>query len=103
MKKSNQSLAAKNQNVRPYGNNKLGQDMELVSRLLPLIDGQILYKKFSTSQSIRQKAFDPLQAEKCPPEQCGFGIRLFQLQKDLRSITVKQSLRNQIEMTIQVD
>ena len=50
-----------------------------------------------------QKAFDPLDAEKCPPEQCGYGIRLFQLREDLQSITAKQSLRNSVELTISVD
>ena len=47
-KKVNQSLAYKNQSVN-YANHQLGQDMDLISRLIPLIDGQILYKKFSTS------------------------------------------------------
>ena len=62
---------------------QIGQDMELISRLMPLIDGCILYKKFSKQQSIVKKAFDPLHAENLPPEQCGYGVRLFQLQHDL--------------------
>ena len=60
-----------------------------MSRLVPLVDGQIFYKKFSTAQSMVQNAFDPLHAEKNPPEKCGYGIRLFQLQRDLKTVTVR--------------
>ena len=70
---------------------------------MPLIDGQIFYKRFSRAQSIQSKTFDPLHAERFPPENCGYGIRLFQLTQDLKAITIRQSLRNSVEMTIPVD
>ena len=43
-----------------------------------------------------------MHAEKSPPEQCGYGIRMLQLSQDLQTITVKQSLRNSVELTISV-
>ena len=52
---------------------------------------------------MKKCAFDPLHAEKNPPENCGFGVRLFQLQADLQAITVKQSLRDRVEHIIRVD
>ena len=29
--------------------------------------------------NVNQKAFDPLQAELTPPDMCGYGLRVFQL------------------------
>lgn len=69
---------------------------------MPLVEGQIFYKKFSNSQSISTKAFDPLHSEKSPPEMCGYGIRLFQLQTNLQNILVKQNLRHATEMQIPI-
>ena len=42
-------------------------------------------------------SFDPLAAEQVPPENCGFGIRLLQLDESLKYIRIKQNLKNTIE------
>jgi len=54
-------------------------DLDLVSKLMPMLEGVIFYKKFSSQNhfSSKAKSFDPLQAERFPPEQCGYGIRYF--------------------------
>ena len=67
-----------------------------------MVEGQVFYKKFSNNQSISTKAFDPLHAERSPPEMCGYGIRLFQLLPNLTGITIKQNLRNAAEMQIPI-
>ena len=69
-------------------------------RVVPLLDGAAFYKKFSSRQSLNENAFDPLNGDKFPPEQCGYGIRFFQMDKSLMCINVRQSLKNAIEATI---
>jgi hypothetical protein len=48
-----------------------------ISRLLPLLQGALFYKKFTSRQSLKPNApaFDPLEADQLPPEKCGYGIR----------------------------
>ncbi|CDW87247.1 UNKNOWN [Stylonychia lemnae] len=72
-------------------------------RMVPLLDGAAFYKKFSSRQSLNENAFDPLNADKFPPESCGYGIRLFQLDKSLMSINIRQSLKNAVENTISLN
>eukprot|EP00347_Sterkiella_histriomuscorum_P015415 403357109 len=69
-------------------------------RIVPLLDGSAFYKKFSSRQLLNENAFDALNADKYPPESCGYGIRLFQLDKSLMTINVRQSLKNAVENTI---
>lgn len=80
----------------------LNSDFQIVQRLLPLLEGDILYKKFSNKNSMNLIAqpFDPLYAEQNPPESCGYGIRHLQVDKALKQIIVKSSLRNTVEMAI---
>lgn len=49
---------------------------------------------------MNENAFDPLNADKFPPESCGYGIRLFQLDKSLMCINVRMNLKIAVEMTI---
>jgi len=67
---------------------------------VPLLDGAAFYKKFSSRQSLNENAFDPLNSDKYPPESCGYGIRLFQLDKSLLCINVRMSLKIAVETTI---
>lgn len=55
-------------------------DFQLIENLTPLMkDGIIFYKKFSSMPNLKSKikAFDPLVADKYPPEACGYGVRHF--------------------------
>jgi hypothetical protein len=58
---------------------------------MPLLEGSIFYKKFSNRQSLNlnENAFDPLKADRIPPEQCGYGIRLMQLDRSLKFINIR--------------
>jgi hypothetical protein len=52
---------------------------------------------------LNENAFDPLNSDKFPPENCGYGIRIFQLDKSLLCINVKQSLKNAVETSISLN
>ncbi len=52
-------------------------EVSFAERIIPLLDGAAFYKKFASTQSLNENAFDPLNADKFPPEVCGYGIRLF--------------------------
>jgi hypothetical protein len=39
-----------------------------------LCEGDDIYKKFSSKQLLGENSFDPLNSEKYPPENCGYGI-----------------------------
>lgn len=75
---------------------------ETMSLIMPLLQGSIFYKKFSSSQSLKQRSFDPLDAELFPPESCGYGIRFIQLDKSLKYLNIRQNLKNTIEFQIPV-
>ena len=88
----------------PAKHAKLGVQFPIASNnplqlLQPLLKGLIFYKKFSNQQSVNLStpSFDPLAAEQVPPENCGFGIRLLQLDESLKYIRIKQNLKNTIE------
>ena len=68
-------------------------------------EGAVFYKAFSNRQTLKStsKVFDPLQSEKLTPEQCGFGIRMFQLDPDTATIKITQSLKNQVESRFGLD
>ena len=82
----------------------MNSDFLLVLRLKPLVDGLIFYKKFSLRQSLNMhaKAFDPLQAEQFPPEMCGYGQRIFQLDAVSAQIKVRSNFRQKSEQSISV-
>jgi hypothetical protein len=75
-------------------------DVSFAERIVPLLDGAAFYKKFSSRQSLNENAFDPLNADKFPPENCGYGVRLFQLDKSLMCINVRMSLKIAVETSI---
>ena len=52
-------------------------EITFFERVIPLIAGCNMYKKFSQKQMLGEKTFDPLHAEKHLPDQCGYGIRSF--------------------------
>ena len=53
------------------------------------MEGSTVFKKFSDRQLLKENAFDPLNAEKYPPEQCGFGIRFICMDKDMKYIEIR--------------
>ncbi len=52
-------------------------DIDFFDRIRPLLQGEWIFKKFSTSSSLNQKPFDPIRQGN--PEQHGFGKRLLKL------------------------
>ena len=82
----------------------LNSDFKLVLKLKPLVQGLVLYKKFSLRQSLNMqaKAFDPLQADVTPPELCGYGLRVLQFDIASCSIKIRQSHKQTAEMSINV-
>lgn len=83
----------------------LNSDFKLVLKLKPLVDGMVFYKKFSVRQSLNghAKTFDPLQAHLAPPEMCGYGLRVLQLDVVSAQIKVRSSCRQTAEMSIAVE
>lgn len=49
--------------------------------LQQMAEGTVMYKSFDTQKTLKTtaKLFDPLIGDQINPEQCGYGIRLFQL------------------------
>ena len=78
-------------------------DREFFEKVLPLLDGSEIYKKYSRTNSLKQKAFDPLMVSEYPPDVCGFGLRTFRLKRNLREIDVKQGLKGVVETTFPID
>lgn len=72
-------------------------------RIMPLLEGAEIYKKFSLNNSLKQHAFDPLDSLRTPPEACGYGIKYFRLHKSLMHIDVRQPLKPGFESSIPVD
>ena len=54
------------------------------------MEGIPIYKKLSAQNLLNQKNFDPLNAEKCPPEKCGYGARMVKFHKSLCKLEFKQ-------------
>jgi len=57
-------------------------ERQFFEKVAPLLDGAVLYKKFSQRTVLKYAAFDPLESQ--PPESYGFGIRNFKLNRDLK-------------------
>jgi hypothetical protein len=51
---------------------------------------------------MQTKSFDPLDAEQMPPEMCGYGLRVFQLDLSSSNIKVKASHKNTAELNISI-
>lgn len=47
-----------------------------------ILEGTVLYKKYASQHSLKDKVFDPLLSQKYPPESCGYGKRLFAYNPD---------------------
>ena len=69
----------------------LGEEVQLLKALAPLLNGCELYKKFSKRPLSHQLEFDPILADKVPIENCGYGIRQFQLNRQLTKIEIRRA------------
>ncbi|CAG9319620.1 unnamed protein product [Blepharisma stoltei] len=72
-------------------------------RIMPLLEGAEIYKKFSQHNSLKLQAFDPLDSVRNPPEACGYGIKYFRLHKSLQRIDIRQPLKPGFESSISID
>ena len=70
---------------------------------MPLIQGSVMYKKFSTNYLLQQKVFDPLGPNETTPDHCGYGVRFFRLDPTLSYIEVRQHYKSGIESMIDID
>ncbi len=66
----------------------------------PLLEGRYLFKKFTTTQSLKKAAFDPLAGETNPPEACGYGMRCIRLHPSMDKIELKHAFKPGTEMSI---
>lgn len=78
-------------------------DKDFFQRILPLLEGGELYKKYSKSNSLKQRAFDPLLVSEIPPEACGYGIRTFKLARSLREVEIMQGLKSLPESSLSIE
>ena len=60
-------------------------------------------KKFTNFQSLKQAVFNPLTADQCPPENCGYGTRFINLNRHLNRIEFRHHLKNNMENCITVE
>ena len=72
-------------------------------KIMPLLEGTEIYKKFSQRNSLTKHAFDPLDSQKTPPESCGYGVRYFRLHKSLTRIDVRQPLKPGFDTSLSLD
>jgi len=75
-------------------------DTNIIETLKPLLEGRYLFKKFSTTQSLKKTAFDPLTGEANPPEACGYGMRCIKLHPNMDRIDLKHAFKPGTEMSI---
>lgn len=78
-------------------------DKDFFQRILPLLEGGELYKKYSKSNSLKQRAFDPLLVSEIPPEACGYGIRTFRLARSLSEVEIMQGLKSLPESSLSIE
>lgn len=78
-------------------------DKDFYQRIIPLLEGGELYKKYSKSNSLKQRAFDPLLGSEVPPEACGYGIRTFKLARPLTEVEVLQGLKSLPESSLSIE
>lgn len=52
------------------------KEIQLYDSVKFVLEGVQIYKKYGAENTLKSKIFDPLIAQKCPPETCGFGKRL---------------------------
>ena len=72
----------------------------LVQKIRPLINGINLYKRFNNNFYSNGKDFDPLNCLNNPPENCGYGMRMFKLNTKNKNLEIKllnQTNKNHFE------
>lgn len=78
-------------------------DRSFLSKIMPLLEGDQLYKKINSKLSGKTKKFDCLEVSKVHPESCGYSLRQFRLHKSLKRIDVKQPLKPGFETEVTTD
>ena len=71
-----------------------------IQKLRPLITGINLYKRFNNNFYSNTKDFDPLNCLNNPPENCGYGMRMFKLNPKNKHLEIKilnQTNKNHFE------
>ena len=71
-----------------------------IQKLRPLINGINLYKRFNNNFYSNSKDFDPLNCLNNPPENCGYGMRMFKLNPKNKHLEIKilnQTNKNHFE------
>ena len=69
----------------------------------PLLEGACLYKRFSSYQSLKKAAFDPLNPDDNPPESCGYGMRHIRLNKDFDKFEIRHAFKPGVETILLLD
>ena len=64
----------------------------LFQKLRPLISGINLFKRFDNVNLTltNRKKFEPLKADKFPPEECGYTLRLFKINSKKETLEIKE-------------
>jgi len=65
------------------------REMQLFDSIKTLLEGMLIYKKYTTQNLLKERAFDPLHSQKYPPESCGYGKRFFVYNPNTNKIEVR--------------
>ena len=84
---SNTNLNYLNESI----NSTSGKKTIFFNKIRPLIFGINLFKRFDNINLTltNRKKFDPLKADKFPPEECGYILRLFKINPKKESLEIK--------------
>ena len=79
----------------------------LIQKIRPLINGLNIYKRFDNVNLtlLHRKNFNPLKADKFPPDECGYILRIFKLNPKKETLEIKkpeQKSNNHFEMSISI-
>ena len=79
----------------------------LIQKIRPLINGLNIYKRFDNVNLtlLHRKNFNPLKADKFPPDECGYIIRIFKLNIKKETLEIKkpeQKSNNHYETSISI-
>ena len=83
------------------------KNLTLIQKLRPLINGLNIYKRFDNVNLtlLHRKNFNPLKADKFPPDECGYILRIFKLNPKKETLEIKkpeQKSNNHFEMSISI-
>ena len=83
------------------------KNSSLSQKLHPLINGLNIYKRFDNVNYtlLHRKNFNPLKADKFPPEDCGYILRIFKLNTKKGTLEIKKpehKSNNHYEMSINI-